>query len=379
MRNIPIWMICAVLLVFFAAGCSEENVDGEYKHSPFVTEYSAEEHLEKIRAITEERLKAPIAYGLCEILSVDTVYAFDDKPEYFLVEIAIAKNGFIDEPYSALEIKHIIGYIENDCYSTGLYDYAGFRNGPSVYRKNGVSDARKYYGATVHGYRNEKGVFSLTEKDAVRPGKMISESKFTSLVENNPKFLCSSYAETLNAVLDVFCCEHLAFASQYTEAGHLARIRNETETVLSEQIDAGRCSVLTVDTVYAFDGSPEYFLVEIAIAGKTSDTDEIRHVIGYIRNDEYYVGLYGYGDFRNGPSIYRREGVLQLQKFYGVKIQAARISGDIVSLGKLGEETFEGNRTSVPESDFEYLTRCNPKWNVKSYEEALADVFSDAG
>ena len=97
--------------------------------------------------------------------------------------------------------------------------------------------------------------------------------------------------------------EHPVYSSSYRK--HVARITKRTEEVFAEEIASGEIVKYNVDIVYAFDEDPEYFLVELEYAEEWENdcdgqiyTTKYRHTIGYIKDDEYYLGavaMYGTG------------------------------------------------------------------------------------
>ncbi len=155
------------LLLTGCSGCQQRDGDYDYVHPDFITEYTIEEHIERITTRTEEIFEEEIKNGDIVDYTVEIVYAFyDNDPEYFLVELEYAKEwgGKYDNPNDSPNVendeyityqtkyKHFIGYIVNDRYWYGLRDYWGsdiktsFKDGRSVYAFNGYEKERKYYG-----------------------------------------------------------------------------------------------------------------------------------------------------------------------------------------------------------------------------------------
>lgn len=218
--------ICLAFLFAFACiSCAGEK----YIHPDFETEYTVEEHVERIRKRTEERYAEEIESGELVHFEVEIVYAFyDDDPEYFLVEFEYAeetiplifKETHIPPTYETeikvfqyTKYKHLIGFIHRDKYYTGLYDYIRDpMEGRSIFDLCGYSNAKKYYGNGVQAVEIENGeilrLFSrcdgggVIERELIEnpfadcfAQKIISEDRFKSLMENNYKPLIEEYIE----------------------------------------------------------------------------------------------------------------------------------------------------------------------------------------
>ena len=152
--------ICLAFLFAFACiSCAGEK----YIHPDFETEYTVEEHVERIRKRTEERYAEEIESGELVDFEVEIVYAFyDDDPEYFLVEFEYAEEFWVrygDEKGTKYQTKykHLIGFIQNDdywlCAMINIYENYG-RSSFDVF---GYSDAKKYYGHHIEAVALENG------------------------------------------------------------------------------------------------------------------------------------------------------------------------------------------------------------------------------
>lgn len=149
--------------------------------------------------------------------------------------------------------------------------------------------------------------------------------------------------------------EHPVYNSSYTEDEHAARITKRTEEVFDEEIASGALVKYNVDIVYAFDEDPEYFLVELEYAEEWENdcdgqtyTTKYRHTIGYIKDDEYYLGVVAmYGAkksndvksltrqaFMDGRSAYTLYGNLGERKYCGTAAseccQAVKHDGEMI-------------------------------------------------
>ncbi len=186
-----------VMLGLFV-GCTQP-LGGDYVHPDFSTEYTIDEHVQKIKEKTEEIFQGDIQSGAIVDYSVEIVYAFCDRdPEYFLVEIEYANewNGvyrtnyprYDDDTPTEIEYttryKHLIGFIENDTYKTGLNGYFGkneaaFKDGKSCYALLGYSNNKKYYGASVFGVESNGEILRIYSSIAQGPvGMLWGEESF---------------------------------------------------------------------------------------------------------------------------------------------------------------------------------------------------------
>lgn len=126
--------------------------------------------------------------------------------------------------------------------------------------------------------------------------------------------------------------EHPDFETEYTLEEHMSRIATRTEEKFAEEIVNGEIVNYEVEIVYAFyDHDPEYFLVELEYAkefewnypkadgGFATCLTKYKHLIGYIIEDRYCVGLQDYdeGDgFIGGRSSYELCGFSNSKKYY---------------------------------------------------------------
>ena len=146
MHKIVVRFLCLIFVIFLS-GC-ESNSKPEYV---FHTELTESQHLENIRRRTSEKYESLIAEGIIKSFRVEILYAFDEQPEYFLVEF----DGFEDYTYGnsvsnsgngkmpVVDYAYLIGFIMSDRYYTIIY-YHKPKLEQSPYRRNGYLDARKY-------------------------------------------------------------------------------------------------------------------------------------------------------------------------------------------------------------------------------------------
>ena len=135
-------MLASAVLLFVLSGCAispgQEQIvfmgcvlpvsKNYYGGKPFTfeTQYTEEEHEERIKGIAEE-------HGW-QTVEVEIVYALDGLPEYFVVET----QDFLSDPY------YCIGRIVNDEYY--IADCGNRGNTQSPYTVAGYATAKKYYG-----------------------------------------------------------------------------------------------------------------------------------------------------------------------------------------------------------------------------------------
>ena len=185
-------------LIVFTVCYFVKKANGDYipyKHPDFKTQYTKEEHFERIWDLTVERFKKDFEQNKIKGLFVDIVYAFyDDDPEYFLVEIEYYEEraywaSFTDATGSNIKITtkfiHTIGYIKNDnYYSSSLY--RSFIIGKSAYTTYGARDCKKYYGRGVQA--------------ALIDGKLIEVLDTNCLLKSYPEvhdLYCSEYCDAM--------------------------------------------------------------------------------------------------------------------------------------------------------------------------------------
>ncbi len=219
-------IIFIISLVLSLSACSDNIIWG-YEHPDFVTQYTAEEHVERIRQRTAEKFETEILNGDIVGVNVEIVYAFyDDDPEYFLVELEFYKEwksfyeaNNMEEVEYTTKYKHLIGYIHNDKYYAGLkyYDSNSFNNveklygfidGKSSYSYYGYEDSKKYYGASAQGVLVEDEIIELAYATCLQDGiieshdhisgqcpagEVISPSKYEKLMKGNKKMYSREY------------------------------------------------------------------------------------------------------------------------------------------------------------------------------------------
>ena len=152
-----------------------------YEFPEFSTQYTEEEHIQRLSARTEEHLSEYIEEKRLLHYEVELVYSFHhNDPEYFLIEIEYLSAkywGVDDNGYAIWEEErryaHTIGYIKNDEYYLGLNNYKrnksaddwcnleGFILDKSLWQIFGYDEAKKYYGSGVQAVQTDKGILTL--------------------------------------------------------------------------------------------------------------------------------------------------------------------------------------------------------------------------
>ena len=182
-KKLSVLLLGAVCLF---SGCQPKvRSHKPWLHEEFSTEYTVEEHIQRLTSRTEEIFSSQISNGEIVSYTVDIVYAFyDNDPEYFLVELEYAEewegdyrdpnipitgnHGRLPNEYIQYKTKfsHIIGFISNDKYWLGLegYPYKNiqgkmkFLDGRSAYRLYGYTKGKFYYGAGVQAVEIDSGI-----------------------------------------------------------------------------------------------------------------------------------------------------------------------------------------------------------------------------
>lgn len=151
--------------------CPSCKKKGNYTHPEYQSEYTEEEHIERISARTREKYAEEIEKGIIIDFKVEILYAFyDNDPEYFLIEYRF-EDTIREYKGESSEVKltekhygHLIGMIESDTYRVGSFpccidenDGYGSRTGDhdeifvgqNCYTRCGFENAKKYYGGNV--------------------------------------------------------------------------------------------------------------------------------------------------------------------------------------------------------------------------------------
>ncbi len=209
-------LFLCTLFTTCVSGCNRENVKtGGYTHPDFTTEYSIEEHIERIKTRTEEKYSAEIASGELLSFEVEILYAFyDNDPEYFMVEFTYATEREVKEwdyPQTVYKSKygHFIGYIQDDIYKIGIINYSGeddlyIMPGRSAYSICGYDNAKKYYGGGVQAVETDEGIMQIYDSDGIgntvefgnqeRFGeRILSENEQEELMKANYKAIKREY------------------------------------------------------------------------------------------------------------------------------------------------------------------------------------------
>ena len=213
--------ILAIILTLIFCSCliscnNEEPIAGkrpiygEYVHPDFETQYTIEEHMERLSKIASKTLKL-------KNFKVSIVYAFYDfDAEYFLIEYETEEyeydvhisqmatyNPFYppkQDLWQEVLIKetatsgYILGYIYEDNYYYGLLinqrHYGGiycgsvqqYTRGQSPYKAYGYEDNVKYYGGQIAAVACEEGLKIVACEDCFKMDvgfELIKNGKYT--------------------------------------------------------------------------------------------------------------------------------------------------------------------------------------------------------
>ncbi|MBQ7348473.1 MAG: hypothetical protein IJW47_00620 [Clostridia bacterium] len=187
-RTKRLMLLSCVSLIFItfiltSCRCGTPNPDYEkvYVDESYISVYNPEQHIERLSEIVEEKyaVKDNRSKSLQDY-SVNIVYSFDDKPEYFLLELCW---GYNDTPENELIYSHMVGIIYRDnYYFTSAYigsrlDYYPFtkENGKSFYSLSGVLQQGKKL-----LYSNEKHTYGYVEEDGKVMGTKIDSQYISS-------------------------------------------------------------------------------------------------------------------------------------------------------------------------------------------------------
>jgi len=138
----------------------------EVQREEWTTNLTEEEHYQNIVERTEKYIKIEEEINPSfNVVSheVYLVYAFDDNPEFFLVEFTFEHKTTFEKKYS-----HIMGRIFNDEYYEILCEC--YEHEESVYTKAGVLDKKLYFHydpwgkkETIFAYEHNGNIFRITD------------------------------------------------------------------------------------------------------------------------------------------------------------------------------------------------------------------------
>ena len=167
-------IILALLMSIFSfslAGCksSEERYsEDRYIDFLFETAFTEEEHIQRIRERTNEKLAEDIEKGIIDTIDVEIVYSFwTEDPEYFLVEVKYNQwiegywpKGSRDKQKYHTKDRYFFGMIYKDAY-IGLHETTDFQDGKSIYEVRGYSSNKKYYGNSVFAVEQDGKIYQI--------------------------------------------------------------------------------------------------------------------------------------------------------------------------------------------------------------------------
>ena len=221
---------------FCISACEEDRIIGgphNYTHPEFQTEYTIDEHIDRIRERTMEKFSAEIEKGKIANIEVEILYAFyDNDPEYFMVQLQYTQDftgsyriferksdGRYDmQQFKFVEYqtryKHFIGFIENDEYYSCLplyvpsYVNSGdiFMAGRNPYELSGYGDAKKYCAVKHCAVETSDGLLQIFNSYHLINGgvefdgdesrfdrRIIPEDEHKSLMLHEPDIISSLY------------------------------------------------------------------------------------------------------------------------------------------------------------------------------------------
>ncbi len=319
-RKISILLALSFTLLF--AGCEKKqnNIDDDYALKDYSTQYTEEQHVERITARTEEIFAEEIANGELIDYSVEIVYSiYQALPTFFLVELEYAKewevryenpnNGENEEDFSYYQTrnKHFLGLIAWDEYYATLAGYPyndhvtdgtdvkkAFMDGKSAYALSDYPNNKKYYGGRYQGVGVDNGIYLIATSECL--DYKLNSHEFHTHTENCEK----TYLETVItediyerfAFIDYIAqypyggflgekgiykrqatakkqCNHSEFSTYHTEERHIDYITASTMEIFEKELQNGELVDIQVDIVYSINGNnPQFFVVELEFANE---------------------------------------------------------------------------------------------------------------
>lgn len=207
---IPIIFVCVVLPLLFRHydNIRKDGPGTGEKHIVYNCPYTEEENIRNIKTRTEEIFRQELNTGLIVDYTVDILYAFDDDPEYFLIELTYKKGylGNDQETYA-----HCIGYIQYTQYYVDLDFYEldtpiqssivdvkeTFRQGQSGYTLYASPEEKRYYYNGLHCVRRDGEIVVVqdlrcganthehVENSDCRVGEIIPKEKYEYYLMTN--------------------------------------------------------------------------------------------------------------------------------------------------------------------------------------------------
>ena len=172
----------------------------------FSTNYTAEEHIQRIEERTADIFDADIYNDIVKDFTVDIVYSiYDNKPEYFVVEVEYTEYLFYpirrEESSILCEIthyKHIMGYIYKDDYYILEISYIWggtegnivqdcMKIGQSPYSVFSDFTSKKYYGY-IDDYTDENEYISSYGVYGIQVGENIVRIANTNCLDHEGCF-----------------------------------------------------------------------------------------------------------------------------------------------------------------------------------------------
>lgn len=144
---------------FSMIGCdyTQNDLNGGKSDFIFTSEYTANEHWNRIMDRTKERFSRELANGEIINYTVEIVYSiYSHTPTYFMVELEYAEefeteyDNYVDSTLSGkirgqTKWKHIIGIIGVEEYWIDQVAYPTFVCGRNPYKVFGYENYKKYY------------------------------------------------------------------------------------------------------------------------------------------------------------------------------------------------------------------------------------------
>ena len=188
-----------IVCVIFCPSCMYQEPYDEGGHAEgesyveYQTQYTEEEHIAKISALTKEKFAKSFESGEIVDFEVEILYDFYENPRFFMIDIF--RSDIHVKPYDQ---KYIIGTIRNDEYKSmeHVTQYFGWRYGKNPYDYFGLGEERKYYAPGMCAVKTDAGMmrfyswFWNKEPIGENPGYentervIIEKEDFAGIIEN---------------------------------------------------------------------------------------------------------------------------------------------------------------------------------------------------
>ncbi|MBR6737006.1 MAG: hypothetical protein IKL82_01410 [Clostridia bacterium] len=149
--------VITLIMLFTLASC--EKVNYGYTHPTYTSEYTSQQHIERIKNVYLNKSEAKNGTWIINDINVEIINSFyDNDPEYFIVEMDI-RIGKIIEGYFKYRDAYLVifGFIWNDEY------YYGYTLKSNPYKVCGYEDNKKFVSNYTFGIEEDGKVYKIAE------------------------------------------------------------------------------------------------------------------------------------------------------------------------------------------------------------------------